>query len=73
MKPVGLPFGAHHAVECLDCGGHTEFARNSAFARRLGADLHREHGAVRRPAKKRIRRALRRRARQAGKAMCEER
>lgn len=73
MIPLGLPFGTRHAVECLNCSGHTKFARNSAFVRWLGADLHREHGAVRWPTKKRIRRALRRRARQAGKAMCEER
>jgi len=73
MKPIGLPFGAHHAVECLDCCGHTEFARNGAFARWLGADLHRQHDALRRSTtKRRIRRALRRRARQAGKAECEE-
>ncbi len=74
MRPMGIPFRAHHAVECLDCCGHTEFARNAAFARRLGARLRRQHDALRRSTtKKRVRRALRRRARQAGKDECATR
>lgn len=73
VKPMGIPFGAHHAVECMDCCGHTEFARNGAFSRWLGARLRRQHDALRRSTmKKRIRRALRRRARQAGLAECED-
>ena len=68
MIAMGIPFGAHHAVECLDCAGHTEFARNAAFSRWIGARLRRQHDALRRATtKQRIRRALRRRARQSGR------